>query len=123
MSRKTKTRTDTIEDDDLTLSELDESDPHGFWDRANLDAESNDDAFANVIDIADDLPDERQTLVYMGRVTEVDGAELLNLVGWAEAKACRGCKRKMRAWDDAALLKHEECRSAFRVSSLLHHYQ
>jgi hypothetical protein len=124
MSRKTKIRTDTDPDDELTSeARLDDTDPHGFWDGANLDGAANDDAFAHVIDIAGDLPDERETLVYMGSVTEVSSVELATLGAWAEDKACRGCKRKMRSRGDLLLLKHEECRTAFRVSSLLHRYQ
>jgi hypothetical protein len=124
MSRKTKIRTDDLEADELTgAPHHEDADPHGFWDRDNLDGEANDDAFAHVIDIARDLPDERETLVYMGSVTEVDGAELLSLAAWAEDKACRGCTRKMRARGDLLLLKHDECRKAFRVSALLHRYQ
>ena len=123
MSRKTKLRTDDAEVDGIDAPHIEDADPHGFWDRDNLGGEANDDAFAHVIDIARDLPDERETLVYMGSVTEVDGAELAALGAWAEDKACRGCRRKMRARGDILLLKHDECRKAFRVSSLLHRYQ
>ncbi len=124
MSRKMKVRTDTAPDDELASEAwLDDTDPHGFWDGANLDDADNDDAFAHVIDIAGDLPDERETLVYMGSVTEVSSVELATLGAWAENKACRGCTRKMRTRGDLLLLKHEECRSAFRVSNLLHRYQ
>ncbi len=102
---------------------VEDTDPHGFWDRDNLGGEANDDAFADVIDIADDLPDERETLVYMGSVTEVDGAELAALGAWAEDKACRGCKRKMRRAGDAPPAEARRVPQAFRVSSLLHRYQ
>jgi hypothetical protein len=124
MSRKTKIRTVDLEAGEMGRDpHLEDADPHGFWDRDNLDGPANDDAFAHVIDIGDDLPDEREILVYMGSVSEVDGAELAALGAWAEDKACRGCKRKMRARGDVALLKHDDCRQAFRVSSLLHRYQ
>jgi hypothetical protein len=124
MSRKTKIRTDDLEADEMGgAPHVEETDPHGFWDRDNLGGEANDDAFAHVIDIARDLPDERETLVYMGSVTEIDGTELAALEAWAEDKACRSCKRKMRACGDILLLKHDECRTAFRVSGLLHRCQ
>ena len=124
MSRKTKIRTDAPDAGELADEvHAEGTDPHGFWDRDNLGGEANDDAFADVIDIADDLPDERETLVYMGRVTEVDGAELAALAAWAEDKACRGCTRKMRSRGDLQLLNHDKCRQAFRVSSLLRQYQ
>jgi hypothetical protein len=124
MSRKTKIRTADLEADEMGgVPQVEDADPHGFWDRDNLDGAANDDAFADVIDIAGDLPDEREILVYMGSVSEVDGAELAALGAWAEDKACRGCRRKMHARGDVHLLKHEECRKAFRVSTLLHRYQ
>ena len=88
MSRKMKIRTDHPDDEPASESWLDDTDPHGFWDGASLDDADNDDAFAEVIDIAGDLPDERETLVYMGRVTEVSSIELATLGTWAEGEAC-----------------------------------
>ncbi len=121
MSRKSKTRSDVLDDDRFVEPEVEGADPHGFWDVDRLDAEDNDDAFALVIEEHDDeTPAERATAVYMGRVAEVDAVELGLLADWAESKACRHCRRRFRSYRDLAMLRHDECRTALRVSNLLH---
>lgn len=125
MRRKTpiEDRPDRAEADDAVdeTVEVDNVDPHGFWDGANLSGDDHDEAFAVVIDAEGDPADDKETLAYMGSVpqTRIDADELEALVGWAEAKACRNCRRKIREHHDPELLKHDECRTALRVARVL----
>ena len=121
MSRKTKSRTDVLDDEVL----VEHDDPHGFWDVDRLDAEDNDDAFALVIEDHDDEPPpERATLVYMGSVTdEIDAIERSRLADWAASKACRACRRRYQQYADTEVIKHDECRNAFAVDQILRRAQ
>ncbi|MGZ4754528.1 MAG: hypothetical protein ACXWA9_06465 [Acidimicrobiia bacterium] len=122
MSRKS--RTEVVDDQEpVAETELDETDHHGFWDRATLDADENDDAFASVVDAEGEAADdEAGSGARFGNVTQVDADERIALAEWAESKACRLCKRKIREHHDPELLRHDECRTALRVSRLLRRY-
>jgi hypothetical protein len=120
-----KASTEAIQDEELSApSEVEDVDPHGFWDGANLSGDAHDEAFAVVIDADGEQTDNRETLAYMGSVSEtrIEPDELVALAVWAESKACRLCRRKIREHHDPALLKHDECRTALRAGRLLRRY-
>jgi hypothetical protein len=117
-----KSRSNTVEEDAPTAP-VEDADLHGFWDRSRLTID-NDEAFADVLeDAGESDPDtDAETLQYMGNVTQIGADELVDLAEWAENKACRVCRRRIREQHDPRQLKHEECRTALRVSRLLRRY-
>jgi hypothetical protein len=121
-----KSRSNTVEEDAPTApsaSEAEEVDLHGFWDRSRSDVD-DEEAFAVVLDDDGDHDEtsDAETLQYMGNVTQIGAEELVDLAEWAENKACRVCRRKIREQHDPRQLKHDECRTALRVSRLLRRY-
>jgi hypothetical protein len=117
-----KSRSTTVEED-APSAPVEDADLHGFWDRSRS-ADDNDEAFADVLDDAgeNDPDSDAETLQYMGNVTQIGPAELEELAEWAEDKACRVCRRRIREQHDPRQLKHDECRTALRVSRLLRRY-